>query len=109
MNIISLKTTVKHKCHCCTAEKDIELCELKNCDYALCLSCKQKIYKFDNKCPCCRRGIDITIYQDSSEQGSSEEDNLSINYINCNKIWVIFQYFIKILFYLTLFFYFFYV
>lgn len=112
MNINPLKTAVQHKCHCCTAEKDIELCELENCEYVLCLPCKHKIYKFDNKCPCCRREIDITIYQDSSEEDnseedsseedSSEEDNLSINNRKCNKILFIFKYFIKILSYLIL-------
>lgn len=82
MNVIPLKTAVEHKCHCCTAEKDIELCELENCDYALCIYCKQKIFKENNKCPCCRREIVINIYQESSIESFSDEESSDQDFIN---------------------------
>jgi hypothetical protein len=78
MDDIPKKIAVEHKCHCCTTEKNIELCELEHCDYALCTSCKQKVFKKNNKCPCCRREITITIHQGSSGEDSSDEDSLDL-------------------------------
>jgi hypothetical protein len=61
MEDIPTKISSEHKCHCCIGEENIELCELEKCNYPLCATCKQKILDFDNKCPCCRREISISI------------------------------------------------
>ncbi len=44
MEIVETKEHLE--CHCCTTKDDFYICELDNCDYPLCLTCKEKVLKF---------------------------------------------------------------
>ena len=47
------------ECHCCTGVEGVFICELDNCEYPLCSTCKDKVLKIEHKCPGCRRNIVI--------------------------------------------------
>ena len=86
MEIVETKQQIE--CHCCTSKEDIHICELDNCDYPLCSTCKEKALKLEHKCPGCRRSVVIDINEDSD---SDSDDDLEpdLNRMNreckCNK------------------------
>ena len=49
------------ECHCCTSNENVHICDLDNCDYPLCSTCKEKALKLEHKCPGCRRNIIVDI------------------------------------------------
>ena len=59
MEIVETKQQIE--CHCCTSEEDVHICELDNCDYPLCSTCKEKALKLEHKCPGCRRELVIDV------------------------------------------------
>lgn len=44
-------------CDCCCSKGIVRKCPLKNCDYRMCISCRNKYN--DNRCPACRREIPV--------------------------------------------------
>ena len=73
MEIVETKEHLE--CHCCTTKDDVYICELDNCDYPLCLTCKEKVLKLENKCPNCRRSVIIDINNSSSSEPDSDSDS----------------------------------
>ena len=70
-----IKPQFELECHCCTSTEDVHICELDNCDYPLCSTCKEKALKLEHKCPGCRRSIIIDISDtDSDSEDDSEPD-----------------------------------
>tara|TARA_B110000093_G_C12735645_1_gene312141 strand:+ start:13 stop:567 length:555 start_codon:yes stop_codon:yes gene_type:complete len=57
MEIMEIKPQLE--CHCCTSDEGVFICELDNCEYPLCSTCKEKVLKIEHKCPGCRRNIVI--------------------------------------------------
>lgn len=53
------------ECHCCTSDEGVFICELDNCDYPLCSTCKEKALKIEHKCPGCRRNIIVDIEEEN--------------------------------------------
>ena len=43
-----IKPQFKIECHCCTSTEDVHICELDNCDYPLCSTCKEKALKLEH-------------------------------------------------------------
>ena len=70
--------TLQEECHCCTSNEDVHICELDNCKYPLCSTCKEKALKLEHKCPGCRRVV-IDISDDSDTDDELEPD---LNHIN---------------------------
>ena len=68
-----IKPQFELECHCCTSTEDVHICELDNCDYPLCSTCKEKALKLEHKCPGCRRKIIIDI-SDSDTDSDSDDD-----------------------------------
>jgi|TARA_B110000971_G_scaffold217802_2_gene255435 hypothetical protein len=52
------------ECHCCTSNECVFICELDNCEYPLCSTCKEKVLEIEHKCPGCRRNIVVDIEED---------------------------------------------
>ena len=73
---------VQLECHCCTTTEDVYVCELDNCDYPLCSTCKEKALKLEPKCPGCRRSITIDIEEDFE----LETDEIEQESIVCKQI-----------------------
>lgn len=46
-------------CDCCCSKGIVRKCQLQNCDYRMCISCRNKYD--DSRCPACRRNIPIKI------------------------------------------------
>jgi hypothetical protein len=69
-----IKPQFELECHCCTSTEDVHICELDNCDYPLCSTCKEKALKLEHKCPGCRRSIIIDI-SDTDTDSDSEDDS----------------------------------
>ena len=90
MEIVETKQQIE--CHCCTSEEDVHICELDNCDYPLCSTCKEKALKLEHKCPGCRRSVVVDINDDSDSDTDTDSDDDSepdLNRMNreckCNK------------------------
>lgn len=71
-----IKPQFKIECHCCTSTEDVHICELDNCDYPLCSTCKEKALKLEHKCPGCRRSIIIDISDTDSDSDDDSEPDL---------------------------------
>ena len=87
-----IKPQFKIECHCCTSTEDVHICELDNCDYPLCSTCKEKALKLEHKCPGCRRSVVVDINDDSDTDTDTDSDDDSepdLNRMNreckCNK------------------------
>ena len=97
MEIIETKQQIQ--CHCCTSEEDVHICELDNCDYPLCSTCKEKALKLEHKCPGCRRElvIDVKIIDELHLEPDLENLN-NRKCINCSKetkdavVWYLYTY-----------------
>ena len=61
-----LETKEQLECHCCCSSSDVFICELDNCEYPLCSTCKEKALKIEHKCPGCRRNIILDIEEENS-------------------------------------------
>jgi len=81
MSVATIHVEQPTECHCCTSDKEVEICTLENCNYPLCKNCKKKAYKIDNRCPGCRRHIVINIkpcevsFQDIIEEEETDSDS----------------------------------
>ena len=97
---IKIKIEIEHniRCNCCLEKEDIEICPLDNCDYPICIKCKKKIFKEQNKCPKCRRVISKkiikkTFYEDTDDsfdswdnyQFDDDDDDDDDDYSNCTQ------------------------
>tara|TARA_B100001175_G_C19366634_1_gene569745 strand:- start:47 stop:592 length:546 start_codon:yes stop_codon:yes gene_type:complete len=71
-----IKPQFELECHCCTSTEDVHICELDNCDYPLCSTCKEKALKLEHKCPGCRRSIIIDISDTDSDSDDDSEPDL---------------------------------
>ena len=99
MEIVETKQQIQ--CHCCTSEEDVHICELDNCDYPLCSTCKEKALKLEHKCPGCRREIiiDIKIIDELHLEPDLENLN-NRKCINCSQeikdtvVWYLYTYII---------------
>lgn len=99
MEIVETKQQIE--CHCCTSEEDVHICELDNCDYPLCSTCKEKALKLEHKCPGCRREIviDIKIIDELHLEPDLENLN-NRKCINCSQetkdtvVWYLYTYII---------------
>ena len=89
-----IKPQFKIECHCCTSTEDVHICELDNCDYPLCSTCKEKALKLEHKCPGCRRSVVVDINDDSdtdtdTDTDSDDDSEPDLNRMNreckCNK------------------------
>ena len=97
MEIVETKQQIQ--CHCCTSEEDVHICELDNCDYPLCSTCKEKALKLEHKCPGCRRElvIDVKIIDELHLEPDLENLN-NRKCINCSKeikdavVWYLYTY-----------------
>ena len=100
MEIVETKQQIQ--CHCCTSEEDVHICELDNCDYPLCSTCKEKALKLEHKCPGCRREIiiDIKIIDELHLEPDLENLN-NRKCINCSQetkesvVWYLYTYIIS--------------
>ena len=72
-----VETQQQIQCHCCTSEEDVHICELDNCDYPLCSTCKEKALKLEHKCPGCRRSVIVNINDDSDDDLEPDLDNIN--------------------------------
>ena len=79
MQIATVQIKPQLECHCCTGNKEVEICPLENCNYPLCKNCKKKwlASNIDDRCPGCRRDIQIKIkpekhivYDDTTDSDS---------------------------------------
>ena len=99
MEIVETKQQIQ--CHCCTSEEDVHICELDNCDYPLCSTCKEKALKLEHKCPGCRRElvIDVKIIDELHLEPDLENLN-NRKCINCSQetkdtiVWYLYTYII---------------
>ena len=99
MEIVETKQQIE--CHCCTSEEDVHICELDNCDYPLCSTCKEKALKLEHKCPGCRRElvIDVKIIDELHLEPDLENLN-NRKCINCSQetkdavVWYLYTYII---------------
>ena len=99
MEIVETKQQIQ--CHCCTSEEDVHICELDNCDYPLCSTCKEKALKLEHKCPGCRRElvIDVKIIDELHSEPDLENLN-NRKCINCSQetkdtiVWYLYTYII---------------
>ena len=97
MEIVETKQQIE--CHCCTSEEDVHICELDNCDYPLCSTCKEKALKLEHKCPGCRRElvIDVKIIDELHLEPDLENLN-NRKCINCSQetkdavVWYLYTY-----------------
>jgi len=97
MEIVETKQQIE--CHCCTTKEDVHICELDNCDYPLCSTCKEKALKLEHKCPGCRREIviDIKIMDELHLEPDLENLN-NRKCINCSQeikdtvVWYLYTY-----------------
>lgn len=83
-----MEINVQLECHCCTSNEDVHICELDNCDYPLCSTCKEKALKIEHKCPSCRRNVIVNIENDPDTDSHEELEfdyRNSNNCINCNR------------------------
>ena len=76
-----IKPQFELECHCCTSTEDVHICELDNCDYPLCSTCKDKALKLEHKCPGCRRSVAVDI-NDDSDSDSDDELEPDLIFIN---------------------------
>jgi len=84
MEIVETKQQIQ--CHCCTSEEDVHICELDNCDYPLCSTCKEKALKLEHKCPGCRRELVIDVKIIDELQLEPDLENLNNRKcINCSQ------------------------
>lgn len=70
-----IKPQFELECHCCTSTEDVHICELDNCDYPLCSTCKEKALKLEHKCPGCRRSVVVDINDDSDSDIDTDSDS----------------------------------
>ena len=78
-----IKPQFNLECHCCTSTEDVHICELDNCDYPLCSTCKEKALKLEHKCPGCRRSVAVDINDDTdSDYDSDDELEPDLDFIN---------------------------
>lgn len=99
MEIVETKQQLE--CHCCTSKEDVHICELDNCEYPLCSTCKEKALKLEHKCPGCRREIIIDIKLINELHVEPDLENLNNRKcINCSQetkdtvIWYLYTYII---------------
>ena len=59
MELVEVKQNLE--CHCCISNEGVSVCELDNCEYPLCSTCKDKALKLEHKCPGCRRNVIVDI------------------------------------------------
>ena len=94
MEIVAIIPQLELECHCCTSTEDVHICELDNCDYPLCSTCKEKALKLEHKCPGCRRSVVVDINNDSdtdtdTDSDSDDDSESDLNRMNrkcrCNK------------------------
>ena len=76
-----IKPQFEFECHCCTSTEDVHICELDNCDYPLCSTCKERALKLEHKCPGCRRSVAVDI-NDDSDSDSDDELEPDLVFIN---------------------------
>ena len=99
MEIVETKQQIQ--CHCCTSEEDVHICELDNCDYPLCSTCKEKALKLEHKCPGCRRELVINVKIIDELHLEPDLENLNNRKcINCSQetkdavVWYLYTYII---------------
>ena len=99
MEIVETKQQIE--CHCCTSKEDIHICELDNCDYPLCSTCKEKALKLEHKCPGCRRELVINVKIIDELHLEPDLENLNNRKcINCSQetkdavVWYLYTYII---------------
>ena len=99
MEIVETKQQIE--CHCCTSEEDVHICELDNCDYPLCSTCKEKALKLEHKCPGCRRELVINVKIIDELHLEPDLENLNNRKcINCSQetkdavVWYLYTYII---------------
>ena len=79
-----LETKEQLECHCCCSSSDVFICELDNCEYPLCSTCKEKALKIEHKCPGCRRNIIVDIEEENS---ILEEDIVYNWFAGCENVY----------------------